>query len=187
MIREAGMRGFSLTPEFKRHAAIAVMLIIIAAGATSLVFKKSMDDVPEYSGSAHMDLVKAYMQSEYTAVFSPYYDMTYVKELADYKERFNEKNGAITAEFVMKAAYKNYYKDPDTVPYIIETKNEGNAAEYKKLYDEYNSEREASFTLKFEGKIKNGKAECKKLYSAGANDSWYRLKDGLAEYIISEE
>ena len=182
------MKKISFNPEIKRRAAVGFMLIIIAVGAGSFTLKKNTGNMPEYSGgSEHIDLIKAYMQSEYTAAFSPYYDMTYVKELADYKERFNEKSGAITAEFVMKAAYKNYYRDPDTVPYIMEAKNNGNTAEYKKLYDEYNSERETSFNLKFEGKIKNENAECKKLYSSDNNGGWHKLKNGLDDYIISEE
>lgn len=119
-------------------------------------------------------------------MFSPYYDMTYVTDLTDYKEYFREKNGFISAEFVMNAVYKNYYKDPDTVPYIIEAKNSGNTEEYKRLYDEYNNKKDATFNLRAEGHIRDGEFKCDRLYSLDANGEWIKLKDGLAEYIISE-
>ncbi len=182
------MKKISLNPEFKRRITVLIMLVIIIAGAVGFSVTSVENGEPAYdSEPVHMDLIKAYMQSEYTAAFSPYYDMTYVKELADYKEQFNEKTNAVTARFVMKAAYKNYYRDPDTVPYIIEAKNSGNTEKYKKLYDEYNAERETTFTLKFKGDVKNDTVVCRKLYSSDDNGDWHKLKNGLNDYIITEK
>ncbi|MDD6734875.1 MAG: hypothetical protein PUE13_01005 [Clostridiales bacterium] len=181
------MRKISINPEAKRRATVIIMTAIVIFGAVGYSLKYRATETVTYNSAEHYDMVRDYMQSEYTAVFSPYYDMTYVTELANYKENFNEKNGKITAEFIMKAVYKNYYKDPDTVKYIIDAKNSGNTEEYKRLYNEYNAEKEANFPLKLEGKIKDSAVLCKKLYSDDNNGGWRELKEGLNDYIISDE
>ena len=53
---------------------------------------------------------------------------------------------------------QNYYRDPDTVEYIKEAKENGSKY-YQQLYDEYNQPKESNYDLKFTAGINGGELD----------------------------
>jgi hypothetical protein len=91
----------------------------------------------------------AYLSDLFTNAYSPYYDGLHY-EISNYEESIVGDD--YTATFYWKMYHKNYYKDPDTVGYIIYAKEHGDPG-YKTLYDEYNQEKEGNFSFQATAKI----------------------------------
>lgn len=93
-----------------------------------------------------------YMADLFTNEYSPYYQ---IKGFEVSNLRFTENADNIEAAFLFKMIVQNYYKDPDTVGYIKQAKENGSKW-YKQLYDEYNQPKESNYDLKFTAQVKNG-------------------------------
>ncbi len=88
--------------------------------------------------------ISAYMWEESIEAFSPYYELLN-HEITGYEEENIGEN--LEVLFFYKLIHKNYDRDPDTVGYIKEAKEQGNA-NYQLMYDEYLALREMNFQLK---------------------------------------
>jgi hypothetical protein len=93
--------------------------------------------------SAYMK-IREYLKGESIEAFSPYYELLEFK-ITDYKEELVD--GRTEAEFLYTIISKNYDRDPDTVGYIIEAKENGSDY-YQQMYDEYLQPREMNFDFK---------------------------------------
>ncbi|NMB34392.1 MAG: DUF4825 domain-containing protein [Clostridium sp.] len=71
-------------------------------------------------------------------------------ETTNYEEELNGDD--FIATFCLKQNFKNFYKDPDTVDYIKELKENGSSS-YKILCDEYNEPQEANYDIKVTAKM----------------------------------
>ncbi|MBO5059887.1 MAG: hypothetical protein J6C82_03125 [Clostridia bacterium] len=178
------------------------MVMIIRPGDTERLWVKSSDmsydinfDIYEASAGGHYREVKEYLQEKYTQAYKPYYDTTLVEQLSGYKESIDEKNKTLTAEFTMNAKFRNYYKDPDTVEYIKDAKRIAESSDdeyYRKLYNtyynEYNSVKDANYTLKLTAKLKRGKIDTDSvmLYSGDGvkGTDWHKLENGFNDFIM---
>lgn len=88
--------------------------------------------------------ISAYMWEESIEAFSPHYELLN-HEITGYEE---EKIGDhLEVLFFYKLIHKNFDRDPDTVGYIKEAKEQGNV-NYQLMYDEYLAPREMNFQLK---------------------------------------
>lgn len=104
----------------------------------------------------YREVFSQYMTNIFVPAYTPYYQMKGFK-VSDL--RYYEDDTGIEFEFIFTMIHQNYYKDPDTVGYIKEAK-ENNSKHYKQLYDEYNQPKEANFYLKFTANnIVNGKID----------------------------
>ena len=92
----------------------------------------------------NQDKVSAYLKEECINVFSPYYELLDFI-ITDYKEEVVDGN--VAAIFSYTVIDKNYDRDPDTVEYIKEAKEQGDK-NYRQLYDEYLQPREMNFFFK---------------------------------------
>lgn len=92
----------------------------------------------------NFDKVSAYMEEECRKAFSKYYELLDF-QISNYQEE--TMNGNVEAIFSYKLIYKNFDKDPDTVEYIKEAKESGNA-NYQQMYDEYLQLKEMNFHLR---------------------------------------
>ena len=136
--------------------------------------------------------IKEYLQEEYKKAYSPYYDTTIVESLVGYSEEVLDNT--LEATFIMNAKFRNYYKDPDTVPYIKDAKlnaDKNNVNYYKTLYkvyyEEYNAIKEGNYILKLTAKLKkNGlDKDTIELYSSdGVTNEWNLLDGGCSDYFI---
>jgi hypothetical protein len=88
--------------------------------------------------------ISSYLQNECINVFSPYYELLDFI-ISDYTETIADGN--VEAIFNYTVIDKNYDRDPDTVEYIKEAKEQGNS-NYQKMYDEYLQPREMNFHFK---------------------------------------
>jgi hypothetical protein len=93
---------------------------------------------------ANYNRIGEYMKEESTAAFSQYYELLDF-QISNYEEEMVDGN--IEATFFYKIIEKNFDKDPDTVGYIKEAKENENK-HYQQLYDEYLAPREMNFDLK---------------------------------------
>ena len=91
----------------------------------------------------------------FTTAYTPYYQ---VKGFEVSNVKYNEKDEEIEITFNFKFIFQNYYKDPHTVGYIKEAK-ENNSKYYQQMYDEYNQPKEGNFELKFTANLINGKID----------------------------
>lgn len=94
--------------------------------------------------SAFRTEIETFLEGEFIRVFSPYYEV-----LGFEIEDFKEEDGK--ASFVYKFHYKNYDKDPDTVGYIKQAKEE-NSPHYETLKREYLEPKEMFLNLEAEKK-----------------------------------
>jgi len=98
----------------------------------------------ELAEETNYDKISAYMKEKSIATFSPYYELLEFN-ISNYKEEIID--GAVHATFYYQIIEKNYDKDPDTVGYIKEAK-ENRSSYYQQMYDEYLEPRESNFDLK---------------------------------------
>jgi hypothetical protein len=92
-------------------------------------------------------LITAYLDEKFTAAYTPYYDnlkfeISNYNEVVDYSE--NTAEGKFTATFDYLSEWTNYYQDPETVQWIIDAKENGDAS-YQTYVDEYNAVQTGSF------------------------------------------
>lgn len=104
----------------------------------------SLEEVSQEKDSAFRAEIETFLESEFVRVFSPYYEV-----LGFEIEDFEEEDGK--AAFVYKFHYKNYDKDPDTVGYIKQAKEE-NSPHYETLKREYLEPKEMFLNLEAEKK-----------------------------------
>ena len=138
----------------KRTVVFVIAAIIIAciaiyfflANNKSFFDGKNSETVesPEDSINTTYDKISAYMEEECKKVYSPY-DELLSFDISNYKE--DTESGSVEATFFYKVKSKNYYKDPDTVGYIKEAKENGDSS-YQSLYDDYLKPHEMNFDLK---------------------------------------
>lgn len=165
-------------------ALISVLIVFFAA--TVFFLQKNAEEGLVDSDREHYDVVKGYMQSEYTGAYSDFFEMAYVEELSDYNESFNQENNRIEADFIMKTQYKYPYRDPDTVPDVRNAHENGNMEEYKKLYDEVNAIHSSDYKLKIDAKVMKNSLKDVTLYLGTEDGEWILLDNGLKEYITEE-
>lgn len=79
-----------------------------------------------------------YVEKEFIESNKPYYDNNKLIKLNIMSESYNEESKKYDIAFSYTVEYSNYYKDPDTVEYIKEAKENG-SKNYPKLYAEYNA------------------------------------------------
>lgn len=92
--------------------------------------------------------VERYMSDEFTRVYSPHYEILDL-DMKNWQETGN------TATFFYTMTFKNFDRDPDTVQYIIDAKN-NNSPYYEQMKKEYLEPKEANYEFKAElvdGKI----------------------------------
>ena len=174
---------FSAYSKSRIAAIISVFLVLFAV--ILLFFGNNKKGRLTSSNAYHYDLVKDYMQTEYTNAYADYFDVAYVEELADYNEMTDDNGKNIEASFLMKVSYQYPYRDPDTVQKVIEARESGDMAEYKRLYDDYNKMKNAEYPLKIEAKLENGLKDAV-LYAGTEEGKWILLKNGLKDYIIED-
>jgi len=109
-----------------------------------IIDDETVVDSTESVGELNYAKVRAYMEEECRTAFSPYYELLDF-QISDYQEEVINRN--VEAIFSYKLVHKNYDKDPDTVGYIKEAKENGNK-NYQQMYDEYLQPREMNFHLK---------------------------------------
>lgn len=90
------------------------------------------------------EYIEDYIWKEAKEVFSPYYELLGFK-VEEYEENYT--NGVYDAVFNYKIIYKNYDKNPDTVPYISEAKKEG-TSNYIVYYKEYLENKEMNILIR---------------------------------------
>lgn len=174
------------SPDLKRRiaAAVSVILVVSAAVLFSLKNRENTDFVG--SESIHYEMIKNYMQTEYVEAYSDYFEVAYVEELENYNEMLSQDGGSLEATFIMKAYYRYPYRNPDTVPQIMEAREKGDMKEYKRLYDEYNQIHSADYSLKIDAEIDGEEIKKAVLFSGTEEDGWIRLENGLKDYITEE-
>jgi len=96
------------------------------------------------TNSSSYDKISEYLKEEFTNVYSPYYELLDFI-ISDYQEEVVDGN--VEAVFQYKMINKNYDKDPDTVEYIKEAKEQGDK-NYQIYYDEYLQPQENNFYFK---------------------------------------
>ncbi len=153
----------NVSPEAKRHISVVVAFLIVFFAVFAIFFRKSSSDDFTDSGGKYYDLVRSYMQTEYTEAYSADFEMAYVDKLSDYKESVNSDKTRIKAEFVMNA----YYRD-------------------SKPYDNYNEPHPSDYKLKIDAKLEDGALSDVTLYSGTDDGNWIRLENGLKDFIITE-
>lgn len=99
---------------------------------------------PEMKKDSTYDKISNYMKEVSIATFSPYYELLEFN-ISNYEEEIID--GSVHATFHYQIIEKNYDKDPDTVGYIKEAKENGSSY-YQQMYDEYLEPRESNFDLK---------------------------------------
>lgn len=112
---------------------------------------ESKSDFPE----RYREDFSNHMINLFTPVFSPYYQ---VKGFKVSDSRYYEDDTGIEFEFIFTMINQNYYKDPDTVEYIKEAK-ENDSKYYQQMYDEYNQPKEGNFYLKFTANLIDGEID----------------------------
>ena len=152
-----------ISPEAKRHISVAAAFLIVFFAVFTIIFQRSSNEEFKESDGKYYELVKSYMQTEYTEAYSADFKVTYVEKLSDYKESVNSKETKIKAEFVMNA----YYRD-------------------SKLYDEYNELHASDYKLKLEASIEKGILSDVTLFSGTDDGKWIQLENGLKDYIIED-
>ena len=91
-----------------------------------------------------LEAVRTAVVDEWTEVFSRHYQV-----LGFYANNVNYigTDSAAELKFLMTLVTQNYYKDPDTVGYIIEAKKNG-SLDYQRMHEEYNMPRSRSVDMK---------------------------------------
>lgn len=127
--------------------------------------------------SISYERISVYLKEEFTKFYSPYYELLDFI-ISDYQEEVVDGN--VEAIFHYKLITKNYDRDPDTVEYIKEAKEQGDK-NYQTYYDEYLLPQENNFYFKAVIDENNEMI----LYSrnlAIKSDEWSQVK--ISDYII---
>lgn len=96
----------------------------------------------------YKDRIADWLEDQARATYEPYYEvLDFI--ISDYREEnISDTAGQrVEAIFLYTMISKNYDRDPDTVGYIIEAK-ENNSPYYQQMYDEYLAPRESNFEFK---------------------------------------
>jgi hypothetical protein len=109
------------------------------------------DDFPE----ALKERFTNYIAGLFTDKYSPYYQVLGF-EFTNVENVLTDTEFEVT--FYLKMIVQNYYRDPDTVEYIKEAKENGSKY-YQQLYDEYNQPKESNYDLKFTAGINGGELD----------------------------
>jgi hypothetical protein len=97
----------------------------------------------------------SYIAGLFTEKYTPYYQVLgFEFTNVDHVQTDN----ALEVTFFLKMIVQNYYKDPDTVEYIKQAKENGSKY-YKQLYDEYNQPKESNYDLKFTAGLSDGQLD----------------------------
>lgn len=96
----------------------------------------------------YKERIATWLEAEARATYEPYYEVLDFT-ISDYREEnISDGTGERTeAIFLYTMISKNYDRDPDTVGYIIEAK-ENNSPYYQQMYDEYLAPSESNFEFK---------------------------------------
>ncbi|MBQ8836363.1 MAG: hypothetical protein IJ002_02515 [Clostridia bacterium] len=117
--------------------SISAVLFFRSSSFTDSEINKMLESFEFDISELHIKTMQ-YLQEEISRVFSPYYEILDI-QISRWEESDN------SAVFICSLIYKNYYKDPDTVGYIKEAKENGNENyEYMKL--DYLSTKQMNFT-----------------------------------------
>lgn len=109
------------------------------------------DDFPE----ALKERFTNYVVELFTEEYSPYYQVLGF-EFTNVEHVLTDTEFEVT--FFLKMIVQNYYRDPDTVEYIKEAKENGSKY-YQQLYDEYNQPKESNYDLKFTAGVNGGELD----------------------------
>lgn len=184
-MKNSELKKLYFSPEVKGKIAAFISIFLVIFAVFILLNKEK--GALTSSKARYYELVKEYMQTEYTAAYGEYFDILYVEELGDYQEKISADGKKLEAAFLMKTYYRYPYRDPDTVPKVMEAREKGDMKEYKKLYDECNQMQNADYALKITAEIAENGTVLKnpELYS-DIDGGWILLKNGLSDYIIEE-
>ena len=140
-----------------RGTAIYVFVVDVKKGegyetkqTCTVTFEEESEFLEEYR-----EVFSNHMINIFIPAYSPYYQMKGFK-VSDLG--YHEDDTGIKFEFIFTMIHQNYYKDPDTVNYIKEAK-ENNSENYQQMYDEYNQPKEANYYLKFTANVVNGQID----------------------------
>lgn len=97
---------------------------------TTIIASENSGDSEEFD---YKEYIGNYLWEESKKALSSQYELLGFK-IEDYEEEYAD--GIYDAVFNYKIFYKNYDKDPDTVPHIKEAKEKG-SPNYKNLYNKY--------------------------------------------------
>ena len=153
----------NISPETKRRISLIAVFLIVFFAVFTFIFKRSSNERFSESDGKYYDLVRTYMQTEYTKAYSADFEVTYVEKLSDYKESISADKSRIKAEFVMNA----YYKD-------------------SKSYDEYNELHSSDYRIRMEARLEKDTLKDVSLYSGTDDGKWIYLENGLEDYIIKD-
>ena len=146
-VRKSTRAGLFIT------AVLMLCAVVISGCAFSLTHEPSekspvvsarSDIVSDYNYSHYRDIITEYMEQEMYRVFSPYYEILSL-EINNYEETITETGAEATFFYTMTK--KNYDRDPDTVQYIIDARENGSDG-YEQLKAEYLAPQEANFEFK---------------------------------------
>ena len=180
------MPDFSPDTKRKIVALTSVLLLLVISAFFLFGRKEDKTDLMRVNAE-HYDIIKDYMQSEYTAAYADYFDVMYVEELENYVESASADGKNLEVTFLMKAYYRYPYRDPDTVPKVIEARESGDMKEYKRLYDGYNQIHNADYLLKIVAETDGQTLTDVTLYSGDEKGNWVLLENGLKDYITEEK
>lgn len=118
-----------------------------------------------------------YLKNEFQRVYTPYYEIINL-EISDW----NENDSGDEATFFYTMTFKNYYKDPETVDYIKNSKETMDLESYEKLKEDYLAKKELNYEFKI-----NLENNIIKLYSneTPVGERWLPIK--IDDYIYKEE
>ena len=112
----------------------------LIGGVDDKYVKKSDIDYEISSGDSLYALTSQYLSDEFFRVYSPYYEI-----LNLYISNWEQDSNSATFFYTM--THKNFDKDPDTVEYIKEAKENGSTY-YEQLKKEYLEPKEANYEFK---------------------------------------
>lgn len=170
----------AMKEELRRGAKTKVLLLMvflvacIALAGCAGDAPEGNDNTGESDGKSQLyKTVEQYMSDEFTRVYSPYYEILDL-EIKNWQEDGN------TATFFYTMTSKNFDRDPDTVQYIIDAKN-NNSPYYEQMKKEYLEPKEANYEFKAE--LVDGKVL---LYSnvSPKGTEWVRTE--VSDFIIKD-
>ena len=116
-----------------------------------------------------------YMIDRFTSEYSKYYQ---IKGFEVSNLEYTVSDTDIEITFFFKMIFQNYYKDPDTIPYIREAK-ENDSPYYEQMRNEYNQPKEGNYDLMFRQKLMLGQ-----LLKTALNSLLIKLPKGLIMYLL---
>ncbi|MCR3955268.1 MAG: YobA family protein [Gudongella sp.] len=137
------------------------------------------EEEPGEDDDSAYNKISEYLKGESIEAFSPYYELLEFR-ITDYREE--EVDGKTEAEFLYTIVSKNYDRDPDTVGYIIEAKENGSDY-YQQLYDEYLQPKEMNFNFK----VVMDEEDNMTLYSNVSPNGVEWEESRMTDYILTEK